>query len=340
MPTTAGSAALWWKGKKKPLVTKDNLDLPVQPVSFSEIGWADTTYRITYHRPVEKLVRSIETIGLQQAIVLQEIKSSHYRIVAGYRRLQALQKIKTGPVICRIATVDTGKKELFLFNFHENLDRGFNTVELSLVLLKLSVFFEQNELIDQYLPLLNLPPRKETLDRFLRLNEISPIYRPALLQGRLFPETVERVLRDFFPIAHLIFALFIFLHWGFQKQKEFLSDLKEICFRRQEEPEKILSVLPIEKILRHFSRTPQQKGEALRKYFKTSLFPIMTETEKCFEEIISPLNLDPRTRIYPPPFFEGGRYGLDVRFSDPNELKASLQKILQILEDGKLDGLP
>jgi hypothetical protein len=321
-------------------VTKDNFDLPVRSVSFSQIDWADTTYRITYHRPVEKLARSIETIGLRQAIVLQEKKASHYRIVTGYRRLQALQKIRKDPVSCKIAALETEEKELFLFNFHENLDRGFNLVELSLVLVKLSAFLEENELIHHYLPLLNLPPRKETVERLLLINEISPIYRPALLQGRLFPETVERVVRDFSPTAHLILALFIFLHWGFQKQKEFLSDLKEIGIRRRQEPEKILSVLPIEEFLRHFSWTPQQKGESLRKYFRTSLFPILTETEKCFEAIISPLNLDRRTRIYPPPFFEGGRYGLDVGFSNPDELKASLQKILEILEDGKLEALP
>jgi hypothetical protein len=340
MPTTAGSVVLWWKGKKTSLVTKGNFDLPARRVSFSQIDWTDTTYRITYNRPVEKLVRSIEAIGLQQAIVLQEIKSNHYRIVAGYRRLLALQKIRTDPVSCKIADFETGNKQLFFFNFLDNLDRGFNVVELSWVLMKLSAFLEEKELIHNYLPLLNLPPRKETVDRLLRLNEISPIFRPALLEGRLFPETVEKVVRDFSPIAHLILALFIFLHWGFQKQKEFLSDLREICSRRREEPEKIFSGLPIEELLNHFSWTPQQKGESLRKFFRTSLFPILTETEKRFEEIIAPLNMDPGTRIYPPPFFEGGRYGLDVRFSNPNELKASLEKILQILEDRKLDELP
>jgi hypothetical protein len=56
--------------------------------------------------------------------------------------------------------------------------------------------------------------------------------------------------------------------------------------------------------------------------------------------MILPLNLNQRTRIYPPPFFEGGRYGLDIQFSSPKELKVSLEKIRQVLEDGKLDELP
>jgi hypothetical protein len=340
MPTTAGSAVFWWKGKKTPLVIKVNFDLPLRSISFSQIDWADATYRITYHRPVEALIRSLETIGLQQAPVLQEKERGRFCIVAGYRRLQALQKIKPGPVSCKIADLEVEKKDLFLFNFYQNMDRGFNAVEVPLVVKKLAYFLEEKELIHKYLPFLNLPPRKESIERCLITNKISPVFWPALLQGRLFPETIETVDRDFFSLTHLVFALFIFLHWGFQKQKEFLSDLKEICIRRREEPEKFLSTLPIVDLMHRSPWTPQQKGEALRKYFRTCLYPILTDTEKRFEEMISPLNLGHRTRIYPPPFFEGGLYGLDIRFSSPKELKGSLEKIHQVLEAGKLDELP
>jgi hypothetical protein len=321
-------------------VTTDNFAFQTRSISLSRIDWDDTTYRITYHRPLGTLIRSIETIGLQQLPLLQEKEPNHFCIVAGYRRLQALQKIGRDPVFCKIASFETGEKDLLLLNFHENIDRGFNAVEQSLVVKKLSAFLEEKELIQGFLPVLNLPPRQETVERCLMINEISPVYLPALVQGRLFPETVETVVRDFFPIGHLVFALFIFFHWGFQKQKEFLSDLKEICIRRLEEPENFLSSLPIKDLLQRSRWTPQQKGEALRKYFRTCLYPILTETEKRFKEMISPLNLDHRTRIYPPPFFEGGMYGLDIRFSSAKELKGSLEKIHQVLEDGKLDGLP
>jgi hypothetical protein len=321
-------------------VTTVNFDFQTRSISLSRIDWADATYRLTYHRPVGILIQSIEAIGLQQLPVLQEKEKNQFCIVAGYRRLQALQKINRDPVFCKIASLETEKKDLLLFNFHEDIDRGFNAVEESLVVKKLSAFLEENDLIRNYLPLLNLPPRKETIERCLKINEISPIYLPALLQGRLFPETVETVAKDFFPVAHLVFALFIFLHWGFQKQKEFLSDLKEICIRRREEAENFLSSRPIMAILQRSKWTPQQKGEALRKYFRTCLFPILTETEKRFADRISLLDLNQKTRIYPPPFFEGGQYGLEIRFANPKDLKASLEKIQQALEDGKLDELP
>jgi hypothetical protein len=317
-----------------------NLDFQTQSITLSRIDWADVTYRLTYNRPIGILTRSIEAIGLHQIPVLQEKEKNHFCIVAGYRRLQALQKINRDPVSCKIASLETEEKDLLLLNFHENIDRGFNTVEESLVVKKLSSFLEEEDLIRNYLPLLNLPPRKETIERCLKINEISPFYLPALLQGRLFPETVEIVAKDFFSLAHLIFALFIFLHWGFQKQKEFLSDLKEISSRREVEPENFLSSKPIRDILQRSKWTPQQKGEAIRKYFRTCLFPILTETEKRFEDRISLLDLNQRTRIHPPPFFEGGQYSLEIRFSNPKDLKTSLEKIQQALEDGKLEELP
>jgi hypothetical protein len=322
------------------LATPDKFNLPAGFVPFSRIDWADTAYRMTYHRPIETLIRSIATIGLRQIPVLQEKEAGRYCIVTGYRRLQALKKINPDPVTCIIADPEIEPQDLFLLNFHENLDRGFNVVELSWVVKKMSFWWDEKELIDRYLPLLQLPPRKESIVRQLRVNEISPVFLPALIQGRLFPETVDTIIRDFSSIAHCLLSLFIFLHWGFQKQKEFLSDLKTLGRRFREKPEKILFASPIMTLLQRFQWTPQQKGEALRKWFRRSLFPILTETEKRFEATISALPLDPQTRIHPPPFFEGGQYGLEVRFSNPDELKTALEKISQIIEQGKLDNLP
>jgi hypothetical protein len=311
-----------------------------QDLFFSRIDWADKTYRITDQRPIGHLSRSIETIGLQHLPLLQEKEKGCFSIVAGYRRLRSLQKIGREPFSCKTVSAGTGERELFLFNFYENIDRGFNAIEQSMAVKKLAAFIEEKELVHEYLPLMGLPPKKEVYERYKCISEISSIYLPALVQGRLFPETVETVIRDFQPIAHFLFALFLSLHWGFQKQREFLVDLLEISNRGGTDPETFLFSASVIDILQRNNWTPQQKGEALRKYFRTCLYPSLTETEHLFEEMITPLKLDQRTRIYPPPFFEGGRYGLDIQFSSTKELEDSLEKISQAVEEGKLDGLP
>jgi len=337
--------------------------LTLKEIFISQIDWDDTTFRMTYNRPIPPLVQSIQGVGLQQRPILQKKDPlagsanndpitlqqrpilqkkdpERYRVISGYRRLLALLRIEEKSLFCHIASAEIEEKDLLLFNFHDNLDRGFNPVEQALVVKRLSIFMEEKELIQGILPLLGLPPKKEILARTLKLSEVSPIFLPALMQGRLFPEIIEIVLRQFHSTADLILALFIFFHWSFQKQKEFLVDLRELSHRQGQAVESFFSSLPLTELLTQTLGTPQQKGEALRKYFRNRLFPILRETEKTFEEKISSLNLDQRTRITPPPFFEGGQYGLEIKFSSPKELRESLIKIGQALEGGKFEELP
>jgi hypothetical protein len=309
-------------------------------IYFSQIDWSDTTFSLTYHRPLDPLIRSIRAIGLQHPAVLQENGQGRFRIVAGARRLRALQARGVEPFACWIAGNDTEQKNLILWSFYDNLDRGFNSVEQVLAVKKLYSFIPEKEFIEDYLPLLGLAPKKEILRRYLSVAEISPSYRMALFLGRLFPETMERVRRDFPSQENCILALFIFLQWGFQKQKEFLNDLGELSKRSGHPPETILLSNPLLEIMGRVPWSPQQKGTALRKYFRTILFPTLTDTEQAFSRALSPLNLDQRTRLSPPPYFEGGHYHLEITFSNNRELSESIGRILPSLEKGKFDSLP
>ncbi|MBA4394497.1 MAG: hypothetical protein C0407_13170, partial [Desulfobacca sp.] len=69
------------------------LELKTRDVFFSQIDWADTRFSITYGRPLTSMIRSMGVIGLANPAVLQENTKGQFRIVAGARRLRALQKI-------------------------------------------------------------------------------------------------------------------------------------------------------------------------------------------------------------------------------------------------------
>ena len=159
------------------------MELKSGDICISRIDWADTTFRITYGRPVTPLIHSLQAIGLQNPPVLQEKEGDRFRIVAGFRRLQALKKMGREPVSGKIAQAGTDRKSLFLFNFHENVDRGFNPVEQSWIVKKLSVLMEERILIEDYLPRLNLPAKKEIFKRYLSTSGISPVLSVGLAGG-------------------------------------------------------------------------------------------------------------------------------------------------------------
>jgi hypothetical protein len=70
------------------------------------------------------------------------------------------------------------------------------------------------------------------------------------------------------------------------------------------------------------------------------LFPVLTATEQAFADQVRTMGLDERTRLNPPPYFEGGYYALSIRFTSGAELESSLEKISGALKSGKLDELP
>jgi len=312
-----------------------------EEVHCSQIDWEDRSFRLTYSRPLTALATSIKGIGLQNLPVLQKKEGNRFRIVSGFRRLQVLSGNNMGSLRCRTAPIEADPRNLFFFNFQENLDRGFNTIEQSWVLKGLSELMERGELIRYILPLLGLPPKEEILRRSLGLTEISPLYWPFVLEGRLFPEVIQELVQAHRRQADLILALFIQFRWSFQKQREFLKDLLELAQRSGEPPGMILtSESFVSILLRITGGTPQQRGEEVRKFFRNRLFPVLSKTESRLAGQVAEMGLDSRTRLMPPPFFEGGQYALEIKFSDPEELKASLGKVGRAVASGKLDHLP
>jgi hypothetical protein len=310
-------------------------------IALAAIDWRDTTFQITYGRSLQPLKASIQAIGLQQLPVLQEGGVERMRIVSGRRRLRVWKQLNRSECPVRLVSADQPQKGLFLYSFYEAIGRGdLNSIEQSVILEKLLRYFPEEQVLSDYMPLLGLPPKKEILTRTLRIAAAGPWFWPAVVEGRLFAETLEWIDKDFPSQRALLAALVIHLRWGYQKQREFLAGLKELALRRQVEPEEIITAPPITDWLKRGDLSPQQKGEAIRKFLHEALFPVSTEIEKEFNEKRARMKLDPRTQLTPPPFFEGGTYRLEVRFSEESALRESLDRIQRALESGCFEDLP
>jgi hypothetical protein len=319
------------------------VQIPVEeiPVALRDITWGDTTFRITYGRPLEPLRTAIQTLGLQQAPVLQRVRGDRLRIVSGRRRLRVWQQLQRTACPARLVSAAQPEKDLFLFNLYDNIGlREPQIIEQALSLGKLLRYFPEERVLSEFMPLLGLPPNKGLLRRYVSIAEAGPGFWPAIQAGKLFPEILEWIARDFPSLRELLAALLVHLHWGFQKQREFLAGLNEWAFRDQVDPETLLTAVPLTDWLKRGDVTPPQKGEAIRKVLHERLFPVSTATEKEFQAKRTRMGLDSRTRLTPPPFFEGGTYRLEVRFVEEKELRQSLDRLAAALEAGCFKDLP
>jgi ParB/Sulfiredoxin domain len=310
-------------------------------VALKDIDWRDTTYQITCGRSLQPLKASIQAVGLLQPPVLQESGVKGLRVVSGRRRLRVWKQLNRSECPVRLVPADQPEKGLFLLSFYEAIGQGeLNTIERAVSLEKLSRHFSEERVLSEFLPLLGLPPKREILARYLRIAAAGPWFWPAVVEGRLFPEILEWIDKEFPSQRELLAALVVHLRWGYQKQREFLAGLKELTWRQRVKPEQLITAPSITDWLKRGDLSPQQQGEAIRKFLHQELFPISTKTEKEFNEKRVRMKLDPRTQLTPPPFFEGGTYRLEVRFSEERELRESLDRIRRALESGCFEDLP
>jgi hypothetical protein len=311
------------------------------PIALGDIDWRDTTFRITYGRPLEPLRTAIQALGMQQVPILQQVRGDRLRIVSGRRRLRVWQQLQWTECPARLIFNDPPEKELFLFNFYEHLGlREPNVIEQALSLAKLLCYFPEEQVLSKFMVLLGLPPNKMMLRRYVAIAGAGPGLWPAIQEGKISPEILEWIVRDFPSLRDLLAALLVHLHWGYQKQREFLAGLNELAFREKVDPEVLLISAPLTDWLKRWDLTPPQQGEAIRKFLHERLFPVSMTTEKEFQEIRTRMGLDSRTRLTPPPFFEGGTYRLEVRFSGEKELRESLDRLARALESGCFEDLP
>ena len=312
-----------------------------QEVSLAAIVWQDEVCRMTWGRPLRPLRRSLEAVGLQETPVLQPLPAGRFRIVAGRRRLLVLRDLALESCPARLIPADQPARDLVLFNLYHNLgSHDFNVVERALIVSRLARYFPEETLVRDFLPLIGLAPHQAVGRRFLLLAELSPHFWPAFIQGRLFPETLDLISPNMRPWIEPLLTLCLNLHFGFQKQKEMLEGLQELMLRREGGIEAVLRSTGLSALLCRESLPQTQKGEAWRRSLRSALYPSLTETERSFAEQVRDMALDERTRIKPPPFFEGGRYELTMPFASPGDLETSLERVRLALKAGKLDHLP
>jgi len=60
---------------------------------------------------IDKLAESIEEIGLVSPITVEEKEDSEYRLVAGYRRIKAYERLGRERIEARIISGDKDKNE-------------------------------------------------------------------------------------------------------------------------------------------------------------------------------------------------------------------------------------
>ncbi|RLA90362.1 MAG: hypothetical protein DRG34_03060, partial [Deltaproteobacteria bacterium] len=101
-------------------------------IQFEEVDWNDTSCLITYGPLPDKLILSIQTVGLIQKPLLQRKSDGLLRIICGSRRLAVCQQLGLDPLSCEVLSTAISPVASLRMAIYDNIaQRALNPVEKS-----------------------------------------------------------------------------------------------------------------------------------------------------------------------------------------------------------------
>ena len=282
-------------------------------------------------RALDSLARSIEEVGLISPLLLRP-GGERFQLICGSRRRQALRQSGRREFAALILPAEADDRTALLLALEDNrTGRGFNEGEKVLALQHLSRFFSREELLRKFLPLLDLPPKEEYLDRYLSLFELNPGGWEALASGDLDAETGEELVKMNPDDRAAVLDLIERLRPGRNKRRQMVSLLMEIGRRESLSFREIIAAPEIREILdaEHLNRP--QKEQSVRSALARQRYPRLSELESRQAALLKNLDLPEGMRLEPPPNFEGLDFTFHLSFAGLSALRAESERLGDLL---------
>jgi hypothetical protein len=189
------------------------------------------------------------------------------------------------------------------------------------------------------LPLLDLPPRAETLDAYCTLATLEDALQAAVVEGALPLETALWIAAHASEDQQALLGLFTGLKLGQNRARECTTYIDEICQRDARTPARMLQDLGVPDVLADAQLSGPQKLDAVRHLLRQARYPQLSAYEQRFQDAVRRLRLPPQVSLRSPPYFEGQQYQVTLSFGQRQELQHYAQRLLDAAGHEALDEL-
>jgi len=306
-------------------------------VLLSEIDLHDrlTDFSLNPNGCPEKLLDSVKEVGIRHPISICSTNKP-YKIISGHKRVQAT--IKAGLTSIPAFFVPT-MDDALVTNLKENFAlRHYSDIEKGCILNKLILEgFEEDTIIDLYMPLLELERSKKIFQDLILVKNIG-----SELQKLLHRSNVPvKVFQVFFAwdnenqeAAEKFFAA---TRPGVNKWRDLLELIEEISRRDEISPKDIFFASETIETLKDISLTPPQKYDRVHKALQQKRYPVLSDLKKQVLRALDEMKLDDKTRLKYDDAFESDEMKLELKFRDERELSQQVEKIFHALQSGAVD---
>ena len=310
----------------------------------TDIAWDNGAFVVTYRPQMQRLLDSVARVGVLTPLHLRRTaESAPLQLVAGAKRLHAAKQIGRATVPALVHDADElSEQQAFLLAVHDNLAcRPFNAVEKARILRRLRHDFQYPDaaLTEQFCPLLDLPPRTDTLKAYCTLAMLDDTLQSATVENALPVDVAVWVGGLDTADLQAVLPVFADLQLGSNRAQECAAYIDEVCQRDACTASALLERLGIPALLADPQRSGPQKREAVRHALRQARYPQLTAHEQRYREAVRRLRLPPAIALRPPPYFDNRQYQISFSFGQRQELRHAAQRLLDAADSDAMDEL-
>ncbi len=291
-------------------------------IPLDRIDLDDRRFSTSYPAESPLLLSSIAKVGILQPVCL--LDGPVMSVVTGFRRVACALSLGL-PSVPALVIDRLDEKEAQLQAIHDNLARGFNTVEKALALQRMASLDFGKADIFEVMTLLGLKPHEKVLKTFLALAGAGEPLKAFALSRNLSVTNVEAFLRFEAEERERLLALLSAVHTTEGYLREVLRMAALVELRHGSIPFDALS--------------GAADAEDLRKMLKLRTHPMLSSLEEKLLAIKRQSALPPNVDIKVDPFFEKEYIDIDIRARDIKDVENALDKLRATLQDGSLGSM-
>ena len=157
----------------------------VTVIDLTVIDLEDETYRITTSGAVEDLAKSVQYVGLINPPILVQ-KQGRYSIVAGFRRIAAMQKLNYGRISAQVMPPKSLPLECIRIAIADNTSqRKLDLLEISRALALLDAHVEDRESLIREAKNLGLPDNHHHIEKIMGICRLPHLIQKGIYQNSI-----------------------------------------------------------------------------------------------------------------------------------------------------------
>lgn len=309
--------------------------MEVISLDLSLIDSEDTTFLVGHKENLSFLQSSIKEIGLLNPPILR-VLGEKYQIISGWKRILSCRELGLTELLCKIYySSDLSDIDCLKIVFYDNKD-NFSDLELAelIKLFKDLCLIDDKELMDNILPLLEIPSTRKYLDKYLCLASLDQAIKDAYYRDKITIEQCQ-MLSEIVSDNQVPMLKYLLLKYNLNnnESRQVMQIVEEIALRD------LKSILEVVSQAEDAINTENKGKNELRQELRRMRYPDLSAVEAKFKKAVQDLKLPNQINLLINQFFEGNDLEFRIKVKSTDELSQALHSLEGSLGSGDIEKL-